>query len=106
MAFSPSGKLLAVAARDGTVRLWNLATRRPVGAPIPAGTGPNDGVSGVAFSPDGNLLATASSDGTVQLWEVSLFAHPYATLCLDTGPPTRQDWGKYAAGEPQPKICA
>jgi WD40 repeat protein len=106
VAFSPNGNLLATASADGTVQLWNPATRRPVGAPIPASTSPNGGVSGVAFSPNGNLLATASADGTVELWEVSLFAHPYATLCLDAGPPTRQEWEKYAAGEPRPKICA
>jgi hypothetical protein len=58
----------------------------------------------VAFSPDGKLLA-AGSDG-VWLWKVSLFTHPYAALCADVGPPTGQDWAKYAPGEPQPKICA
>ena len=68
VAFSPDGKLLATADTDGTVRLWNPATRRPVGAPLLASTGRGGGVDGVAFSPDGKLLASASDDGTVRLW--------------------------------------
>src|SRR5262245_2653706 len=67
VAFSPRRTLLATGGGDGTVRLWNPATGRPVGAPLPA-TSAQANVYGVAFSPDGTLLATAGGDGTVRLW--------------------------------------
>ena len=65
MAFSPDGKLLASGDGDGTVRTWDLATRRAIGAPL---NGDPAAVLGVAFSPDGKLLATAGGDGYARLW--------------------------------------
>jgi WD40 repeat protein len=98
--------VLASADSDGTVRLWDPATGQPIGISLPADTGPGRGVTAVAFSPDGKLLASADTDGAMQLWEVSLIANPYAALCADVGPLTRQGWDQYAPGESPPKICA
>jgi WD40 repeat protein/transcriptional regulator with XRE-family HTH domain len=66
VAFSPDGTRLATADADGTVRLWNPATRRPIGVTLHASA--RNGVWGVAFSPDGTRLASADGDGTVRLW--------------------------------------
>ena len=60
----------------------------------------------LVFSPNGKLLATAGQDYLVRLWQTSLFAHTYAQLCADAGPPTPHEWNHYAVGEPQPKVCA
>jgi WD40 repeat protein len=68
VAFSRDGKTLASGGADGTVRLWDVADRRPVGKPL---TGHTGAVESVAFSRDGKILASGNTDGTVRLWDVA-----------------------------------
>jgi WD40 repeat protein/transcriptional regulator with XRE-family HTH domain len=68
VTFSPDSKLLATGGGDGTVRLWDVATHRPIGGPLTSYTG---AVSSVAFSADSKTLATGNSDGTVRLWDTA-----------------------------------
>jgi WD40 repeat protein len=68
VAFSPDGTTLASGGADGTVRLWDVATRRQIGRPHTRHT---RAVHSVAFSPDGTTLASGSADGTVRLWNVA-----------------------------------
>jgi WD40 repeat protein len=67
LAVSPDGKVLASAGNDKTIRLWDLATARPLHT-LAGHTGE---VLCLAFSPDGQFLASASGDRTVKLWEVA-----------------------------------
>ena len=86
VSLSPGRGLLAVAAADGTLRLWDVTVPghpRPDGAPLdPASDSP---LYATAFSPDGKILATAGAHRTVQLWDVSAAGHPVRLGTL-TGP--------------------
>ena len=94
VAFHPDGSLLATAGEDGTVRLWDVATR----APVAVLRGHTDIVWRVAFSADGKLLASGSSDKTIRLWDAQthkqLAVIPLGTHCLRPGVQPR----RHAAG--------
>jgi WD40 repeat protein len=69
VAFSGDGKMLVSAAQDGTLRLWDVATRKPLGEPF---SGHLHDSGRVAFSPDGSTVALAGGrEGAVGLWDVT-----------------------------------
>ena len=88
VSLSPDHHVLAVAAADGTLRLWDVA--RP-GHPVPLGAtlqprNRNDPLYSVAFSPAGSLLAAAGAGREVLLWDVRNPAHPVRLPVALTGP--------------------
>ncbi|MBO7938471.1 caspase family protein [Streptomyces sp. S9] len=66
LAFSPDGRMLAVASRELDVSVWDVGNGGPVEAKrLPASKEAYD----LQFSPDGRLLAVCGAEGTT-LWHV------------------------------------
>jgi len=63
IALSPHGTLVAANCGDGTVKLWDVATRK-ITASLKGPT------SLPVFSPDGKTLAFGCADGSIQLWDI------------------------------------
>ena len=68
VAFSPDGKYVVSGSKDKTLRLWEVASGKPVGAPW---QGHEHLVEAVAFSPDSKYVVSGSADSTLRLWEVA-----------------------------------
>lgn len=102
LAYSPDGRTLAVAGDHGTLRLWDIASRRPLGASLPT---PGDGVIALAFSADGRTLHSAGEHSAPQSYAVDP-KRIITSICTRTeGGPSRTTWRKYLPEVPYRDIC-
>jgi WD40 repeat protein len=67
-AFRPDGKAVLVAGR-GVARLWDVATGKPLGEPLPARGLP----TALAFGPDGRRVLIASRHEYLDRYEIRLW---------------------------------
>jgi RNA polymerase sigma factor (sigma-70 family) len=65
LTFSPDGKALAVAGRDGAIRLWDENKCHPRTWPA----GHQEAVRAFAYTRDGRTLVTGGDDHTIRFWD-------------------------------------
>jgi len=88
VSFSADGRKILAAIFDGTVRVWDVATGRPM-LVLRGHTGP---VYSAAFSPDGERIVSASQDLTARVWDVESGRE----LMLLSGHTARVTWAEYS----------
>lgn len=64
-AFSPDGRLVVTAGRDGMARVWDART----GQGVAELSGHTRDVDVAEFSPDGERILTSAGDGTARVWD-------------------------------------
>ncbi len=96
---SADGRLLATTSFDGTGQLWDVASHRPIGAPLP---GAAEGVVGAAFLGASTELAVAHERGGYA-WDVrpSAWTRHACAVAGRTAHPRRV--GERPA---RPRLCA
>ena len=66
LCFNPEGTLVASAANDESVRLWDVKS----GTLLHTYRGHTHEVQSVDISPDGRLIASGSDDFKIKLWGI------------------------------------
>jgi len=93
VAFSPSGRLLASASDDDSIRIRDGLTHKL----LRTISADSDGVAAIAFSPDEKTLVSGGWDGTVKIWSLpkgtlkkTLQGHEENITCVAISPDGKQ----------------
>jgi WD40 repeat protein len=101
VAFSPDGQTIASASNDGTVMLWDVTTRAPIGGPLLVSQTRGQtfllNPLGIAFSRDGQWLAITTEFGNVLRWNVDIKSWKALACHIANRNLSLREWREYFA---------
>lgn len=103
LALSPDGRILAVGGDAGSLQLWDVVARQPLGGLL---TTAGERLDSLAFGPDGTTLYAGSADVPLQRYVVDP-EQVVAQVCARTGGTglTRAQWRTYLPDAPYRRVC-
>jgi WD40 repeat protein/DNA-binding SARP family transcriptional activator len=99
--FQPHGSTLVTLSDDGRLRLWDVATRKLIGAPLPAS---NTGGS-VHFFPDGKHVLGVFRSGTGIVWNVDPAAWAAKACSIAHRNLTPDEWTEFLGRRRYRDVC-
>ncbi|MEU5773462.1 hypothetical protein ABZ819_09230 [Streptomyces venezuelae] len=102
LAYSPDGKTLAAGGKDGTLQLWGVPTRQPLGVPLPT---PGDRIVALSFSKDGRTLYAAGAHSALHAYAVDPHRASASVCARADGGPSRAEWRTHLPEVPYRKLC-
>ncbi|MFI2213756.1 helix-turn-helix domain-containing protein [Streptomyces sp. NPDC020141] len=102
LAFSPDGTTLAVGDGWGSVQLWDVASSRRLGSPLPT---PGDAVLSLAFGADGRTLRSAGVHSGAETYDLDP-GRMAAAVCERAGSGlSRTEWRDHLPELPYRETC-
>ena len=102
-SLNPAGNTLATGGADGTVRLWDLRTQQPLGAPL---RGLPNRIVVPQFTPDGaHLFAIYGEGGRAYRWDVRPSSWARHACAVAGRPLTRSEWQDALPGRDYAPAC-
>ena len=99
--FSPRGSTLVTLSGDGKLRLWDVATHRLIGAPLPA----SDTGGSVHFFPDGKHVLGVFASGTGIVWSVDPAAWAAKACSIAHRNLTPGEWTEFLGHRRYRDVC-